>query len=304
MALNASMVEELAQWCLRSDTLADVRATARRDFFGYDEPGGVQYMEGAGDLTSRERRFLGWFCFHFRLPDGQHPAELAASALLTGGELELVIDSIRRTRAVLAMVAMVNPGRGLVLKLEDEEFNVENRQLSRLFRRDDAIYAHLIPAGRRGWLVGPGWLQWPIGILPGMQAMLKKFQLSPIEMERFLQQKEEPKKEARPKADLPQDTSLKEAVVRMTEAAKAEERDKLIMTPAQWQKLVLSYMQSNRVAEFGKEIVNRVGEVSAVEDLNKWLGLAMNIWNNTPQPDRGGKSAFEIRQNYDIRSGG
>jgi hypothetical protein len=118
-----------------------------------------------------------------------------------------------------------------------------------------------------------------------------------------LQQKEEPKKEARPKADLPQDTSLKEAVVRMTEAAKAEERDKLIMTPAQWQKLVLSYMQSNRVAEFGKEIVNRVGKVSSIDEINKWLGLGMNIWNNTPQPDRGGKSAFEIRRDYDFTSG-
>jgi hypothetical protein len=26
----------------------------------------------------------------------------------------------------------------------------------------------------------------------------------------------------------------------------------------------------------------------------------MNIWNNTPQPDRGGKSPFEISQEYDI----
>jgi hypothetical protein len=52
-------IEQLAEWCLRSDTLADIRATARRDFFGYDEPGEAHYMEGAGDVTSRERRFLG-----------------------------------------------------------------------------------------------------------------------------------------------------------------------------------------------------------------------------------------------------
>jgi hypothetical protein len=303
MSLNSSLIEELVQWCLRSDGLADVRASARRDFFGYDEPGEIDYMPGAGDTTSRERRFLGWFCFHFKLPDGRCPAELAAAALLAGKELESTVDAIRQTRAVLAMVAMVSPGRGLVLRLEDEEFNVENHQLSRLFYRDDAIYAHLIPAGRRGWLVGPGWLKWPIGIMPGMQAMLKKFQLSPIELERFLQQKEEPEKKARTKVDLPQDTSLKDAVARMTEAAKAEGRDKLIMTPAQWKKLVLSYMKSNRVAEFAKEIADRAGEVNSAEDLNKWLGLAMNIWNNTPQPDRGGKSAFEIRQDYDITSG-
>ncbi len=54
---------------------------------------------------------------------------------------------------MLAMVAMVNPGRGLILRLEEEEFTVDNRQLSRLLSRDDALYAHVIPAGRRGWLV-------------------------------------------------------------------------------------------------------------------------------------------------------
>jgi hypothetical protein len=35
-----------------------------------------------------------------------------------------------------------------------------------------------------------------------------------------------------------------------------------------------------------------------VEDLNKWLGLAVNIWNNVPQPDRGNKSAVEIVDDY------
>jgi hypothetical protein len=30
----------------------------------------------------------------------------------------------------------------------------------------------------------------------------------------------------------------------------------------------------------------------------------MNIWNNTPQPDRDGKSAFEMSRDYDIQSGG
>jgi len=201
------------------------------------------------------------------------------------------------------MVAMVNPGRGLILRLEDEEFTVENRQLSRLFNRDDAIYAHIIPAGRRGWLVGPGWLQWPIGIMPGMQAMLKKFQLSPIELERFLQQRKDPS-EDRPKVELPRDSSLKAAVARMTKAAKVEGRQNLIMTPAQWKKLVLAHMNSSQINDFSKDIINRVGKANSVDEVNKWLGLAMNIWNNTPQPDRGGKSPFEIRREYDIQSGG
>ena len=303
MAVNANMIEQLAEWCLRDDALADVRAAARRDFFGYDEPGEAHYMEGAGEVTSRERRFLGWFAFSFQLPDGRHPAELAAAAILGGNELAAALDSIKDSRCVLAMVAMVNPGKGLILKLEDEEFTVDNRMLSRLLDRDDALYAHIIPAGRRGWLVGPGWLQWPIGIMPGMQAMLKNFQLSPIDLERLLQQRPEPN-EDRPKVEPPHDDTLKAAVTRMTKSAKVEGHQNLIMTPTQWKKLVLSYLKAEKFADFGKDIVSRVGEVNSVEETNKWLGLAMNIWNNTPQPDRGGKSPSEINREYDIQSGG
>jgi hypothetical protein len=297
------MVEQLAEWCLQSDTLADLRAAARRDFFGYDEPGEAHYMEGAGDVTSRERRFLGWFALTFKLPDGRSPAELAAAAILSGSELISAIDSIKGSRYVLAMVAMVHLGKGLILRLEDEEFTIDNRQLSRLLNRDDALYAHIIPAGRRGWLVGPGWLQWPMRIMPGMQAMLKKFQLSPIDLERLLQQRFE-SSEDRPKVELPRDSSLKAAVARMTKEAKAEGHSNLVMTTAQWKKLVLSHMKSSQINDFSKEIVNRVGKVNSVEDINKWLGLAMNIWNNTPQPDRGGKSPFEISREYDVQSGG
>lgn len=69
MSLSAKIVEELAQWCARSETIADVRAKARGDFFGYDEPGTIKYMGGAEELNTRERRFLGWFTFYFRLLD-------------------------------------------------------------------------------------------------------------------------------------------------------------------------------------------------------------------------------------------
>ncbi len=303
MALNNNMVEQLAEWCLKSDTLADIRVSARRDFFGYDEPGEARYMAGAGDVTSRERRFLGWFALTFKLPDGRCPAELAAAALLNGSELTSAIDSIKGSRYVLAMVAMVNPGRGLILRLEDEEFTVDNRQLSRLLSRDDALCAHIIPAGWHGWLVGPGWLEWPTRIMPGMQAMLKKFQLNPIELERFLQQRRDAS-EDHLKVDLPRDSSLKAAVARMTEEAKTKGRQNLIMTPTQWKKLVLWHMKSSQINDFSKEIINRVGRFDSVEELNKWLELAINIWNNTPQPDRGGKSPFEIGRDYDTHSGG
>jgi hypothetical protein len=198
---------------------------------------------------------------------------------------------------------MVTPGTGLILKLENEEFTVDNRQLSQFINRDEAVYAHIIPVGRRGWLVGPGWLQWPVHMMPGMQARLKKLQLNPIDLERLLQQRFESSKDG-PKSELPRDCSLEAAVVRMTKEAEADARPNLIMTEAQWKKLVLLHMNSNQINDFSKEIVNRLGNVNSVEEINKWLGLAMNIWNNTPQPDRGGKSAFEMRREFDIQSGG
>ena len=75
----------------------------------------------------------------------------------------------------------------------------------------------------------------------------------------------------------------------MTKEAKADDRTNLVMTPAQWKKLVLTYKKSAQFNDFSKEIVNRVGEVNSKEEINKWQGLATNIWNNTPQHDRGGK---------------
>ena len=75
----------------------------------------------------------------------------------------------------------------------------------------------------------------------------------------------------------PRDSPLKAAVARMTKAAKAEGRANLIMAPAQWKKLVLSHMKSSPITDFIKEIVNRVGGVNSVDEINKWLGLAMNI---------------------------
>ena len=92
MAITVNMIEELAQWCSRSDTLADVRSQVRREYFGYDEPGEVKYMPGTEEVTSRERRFLGWFAFSFRLPDGKHPAEMAAAAMLKGRRVLILPD--------------------------------------------------------------------------------------------------------------------------------------------------------------------------------------------------------------------
>jgi hypothetical protein len=88
--------------------------------------------------------------------------------------------------------------------------------------------------------------------------------------------------ENRPKAEMPRDSSLQDAVARITKEAKADDRTNFVMTLAQWKKLVLTYKKSAQFNDFSKEIVNRVGEVNSKEEINKWQGLATNIWNNTP----------------------
>jgi len=189
MTLNANSIEQLAMWCLKTDAIADVREIAHRDFFGLDEPGEMHYLGEAGSPIIMERRFLGWFTLTFKLPDGRHPAELAASAMLMGSELNSLIDLINNSRYILGVISMVIPGQGLILRLEDQEFSIQSRQLSRLVNRGDGLYAHIIPDGRRGWLVGPGWMQWPMSITRSIDLQLKKYQLNPIDVERILQQR-------------------------------------------------------------------------------------------------------------------
>ena len=68
----------------------------------------------------------------------------------------------------------------------------------------------------------------------------------------------------------------------------------LIISVPEWETLVVSHLNDLDVNTFTQDIVSRLGTADSLEDLNRWLQLAMNIWNTTPQPDRGGKSAQEL----------
>ncbi len=80
----------------------------------------------------------------------------------------------------------------------------------------------------------------------------------------------------------------------MTAAAQSEDKKKLIRPAEDWRTLVLACMWANDFNRFSKDVVERVGEASSVDALNRWLALAMTIWNATPQPDRGGRTAYEL----------
>ena len=293
MVLNTEIIERLAEVCASSEELADIRDTARRKFFGAINLRKVNYMADSGEGVGPERRFMGWFAFGFKLPDGRHPAELAAASVSRAADFASALLAIPNAKYVTSIVTFVIPGKGVFLELENKEFQIDSRTLSRELQKDDVLCAYLIPAGRNRWLVGPGWLVWPARFGPGIRAQLKKFQLNPIKVERFLQQRKVGT-EAKPKIERPEDNTMEEAVARMTAAAKAEGRDKLIMSVKEWKSLVLVYMDSREFMRFSQEVLGRVGGLASLDDANKWLGLAMNIWNTTPQPDRNGKTAKDL----------
>lgn len=292
MALTSSDLERLAAWCDTSIELASVRNAARATFFGTDDDGPADYGSDLGDYASRHRRFLGWFMFQATLSDGQHPADHAARALFEGEQRAVAERAIAQARYVMAVVSSILPGRGVILELEHEHFEVRSRAWAQLMRCDAPVLAHLVPVRPGAWLPGPGWLEWPVAVGPNMRGELRRYQPDPIEVERVLQGRSR-----RSPSDIerPTDTTFREGVARMTQAAKKVGRLGLVRPEAEWEALVLRHLVAQAdFASFAQEIVARVGDVRQVQELNQWLALAQNIWNATPQPDRGGRTAYEL----------
>lgn len=117
-------------------------------------------------------------------------------------------------------------------------------------------------------------------------------QPDPLEVERLLQSRASAEDERRPPP--PQDATLEQAVARMTAAAGAGGRSRLIMTASDWRALVLAHLERLDAIGFNEKVAALAGPSDSVEELDGWLQLAMNIWNATPQPDRGGKTAYEL----------
>lgn len=201
---------------------------------------------------------------------------------------------LERARYVTVVVRSVAAGSGLVLELEKERFEVQSKDLARVVSPDEALACHLVPAGSGRWVLGPGWLVLPFRYGPGMRERLGHCQFNAIELERFLQGRSD-----RPDEEGPEpvrDESLSEAVARMTEAARAADEPGLLLSTAEWTALVQQFITSRHVNEFAGKVMDRLEKHPSLDDANRWVRLAMNIWNNTPQPDWGGKSANELRR--------
>jgi hypothetical protein len=294
MAFTSTQLEELVKWCAASEELRVARDEARQTFFGDDESSPAQYWPGTGDAASRSRRFLGWFMLDVRLPDGLQPAEVAARHIWESEALAQARTAIRGTRFVTAVIAAILLGRGALLEVEAEHFEVRSRAWAQMMRRDRTVMAHLLPIREDVWLPGPGWLELPIALGPGMKRELKTLlRPTPVEVERLLQGRTT-HPERRTRAAQPEDATLAEAVARMTNAAEAQGRGGLVLSAQGWERLVLRYLYDADTAAFFQDVIERVGPVEQVEELNGWLALALNIWNTTPQPDRDGQTAYQL----------
>lgn len=292
MAFTQRRLDELVSWVAQTPTLADERRGAQRAFFGDDDPRPVKYWAGADDATSRQRRFLGYFLFRYALPDGQTPAELGAATIFRGPEREEALRAVGGARYVMAVVRSVLPGHGVTLTLETERFEVRHREWSYRLTPQSTLYTYLVPSRRGIWLAGPGWLEMPIQLGPGMRSHLRDLQPDPLQVERLLQTRASEEEDERPLP--PHDETLEDAVARLTGEAEAAGKEELILSMGEWEALVQEYMAHPDMMAFAHEIIQRVGEVGEIAELNHWIALANNIWNNTPQPDRGGKTANEL----------
>lgn len=283
MTFNELMLEEITAWCRVSSELAEERQSSQHLFFAEDDPRSVNHWPGAEDRVSTERRFLGYFIFDHQIRTGEAPAETAAKHLYGGEEESDILEAIRGARFVFAIVASVI-GRSVYLEIEDESLEVRSSNWSGWLRSGQAVLAHLVPIRHGYWIPGPGWLVWPTEIGPGMRSSLKQFQMDPLTVERFLEGRSvEPGAKQRPAP--PRDKTLKQAVDRMTESAQRVGRQGLVMSTWEWEALVCSHLQDVSTSGFAKDIIARIGDLEDVDELQGWLDLAMNIWNNTPQPE-------------------
>ena len=296
MAFNQQMIEEMATWCLASRELVSDREEARQRFVGDDDPRPVKYWPGAEGKVSLERRFVSYFMFHHSLRNGETPAELVVKHLYSGTLREEALVAVAGVKFVFAVITSVFR-RSVYLELEDETFEVRSSIWAGQFRPGQSIVAHLIPVRYGYWLPGPGWLEWPVILGPGIRSSLKSLQMDPVSLERFLQGRVEKESEA-PRPARPRDETLGQAVARMSAAAAPEGRDRLVMSVSEWEALVLEHLNNPDITTFAQEITRRVGDVQDIKDLQRWLDLAINIWNNTPQPDRGFKSATELASQW------
>ncbi len=291
MTITPATVEGLGSWCLRAPQLAGLRKQAWDEFFGVNDPRPVDYMPGTGEPETRERRFLGYFMFTFRLPSGECPAERAAFALYDGRALAETVNAVRAAVYVFASVRSVF-GRNVFLDAGGREYEVRSSIWAKDLGKAGVIATHLVPARHEYWVHGPGWVSLPISLGPGAVESVTSAEADPIHTEQLLQRRNVG--EEHPSTELPNDRSLAAAIRRMNAWANAHNEPRLIASPRVWSARVRKHLHDYAAMAFFQDVMDLAERVASVEEANELIALASNIWNHTPQPDRGGQSAWKL----------
>jgi hypothetical protein len=274
VTFNQAALENVTEWCRGSLELASERREARARFFGQDDPRPVEYWPGAGEAIGRERRFLGYFLFECELPSGEKPVEIAIRRLYDGSDQTEALAAVARTRFVMGLVRSIT-GRNVYLQLEDEQFEVRNPVCAANLVTGTAVSAYLVPVRHGYWIPGPGWVNLPFQLGPVIRSHFKSMQFDQISLERLLQSRgSDPDEPRRPPP--PEDLTLGAAVDRITAWARERNCPALVLSNEAWSALVCSHLEN------------------AEDTANELVSLASNVWNNTPQPDRGGRTANEM----------
>jgi hypothetical protein len=92
----------------------------------------------------------------------------------------------------------------------------------------------------------------------------------------------------------PRDATLGAAVARMSHWATEHGHDALVMTAADWETLVVKHLGDLSPTDCYQDLLTRAAGTLDESELGDVTQLASNIWNNTPQPDRGGRTANQL----------
>ena len=87
---------------------------------------------------------------------------------------------------------------------------------------------------------------------------------------------------------------LEKAVAELTDVAIAAGRLDLVRDVDDWYETVVAHMQTNDAAGFFGVTLKGGPPPETVEQVQQLVELLQEIWNRVPQPDRGGKTAYEL----------
>ncbi|MEI6510385.1 MAG: hypothetical protein WCO14_05490 [bacterium] len=296
MTLDPLTLEKWIDWCSRASELAAARYQAWRIFFDLDDPSPIEYIDSSGTLENREKRFLSWFCLDYLLGDDTLPIEQAIRALVLEPKRVAATKLVHRARFLLGVVKDILPGasggpQAFFLQVSREQLGVYSATTDTGVQRGEGMILHLVPNGSGGWVAAPGWVRWPIAITPALRRQLQGLRLNPPQVERYLQCRNMvmaiPRKSSK---------GLAEAVQRMSDVAREMGEEALVLSCEEWQEIVLPNLIREKPSpqHYIQQLLARIHKTVDADMLNRVIDLAMDIWNHTPQPDRDGKSAYQM----------